>query len=327
MKGLATVFGGSGFLGRHIVRSLARDGYRIRIAVRRPTLAYRLPVMGDVGQIEIVQANVRDEDSVARAVEGAHSCVNCVGILYPKGRQTFEALHDEGAGRVARTARKAGVERLVHLSAIGAVADSPAAYGRTKAAGEAAVRAAFPAASILRPSVVFGPEDEFFNRFATMASQAPALPLIGGGKTRFQPVFVSDVASAVTQALAEPKSAGTKFELGGPAIYSFEELMRLMLAVIERKKPLVPISFGAARMIGGLGDLIARISPFAPPLTTDQVELLRTDNVVTGGALGLTDLGVTPNAMESILPTYLYRFRPGGQYAEGVRAALPPAVA
>jgi NADH dehydrogenase len=327
MQGLATVFGGSGFIGRHIVRALARRGLRVRVAVRRPSLAYRLPVLGDVGQIEIVQANVRDDESVARALDGARLCVNCVAVLHEAGRQTFDALHVEGAGRVAKAAKVASVERLVHLSAIGAAADSPSAYARTKAGGEAATRAAFPSATVLRPSVVFGQEDSFFNRFGAMATQAPALPLIGGGQTRFQPVFVSDVAKAVAESLIRPEAPDATFELGGPGVYTFEALMRLMLGIIDRKTPLVTIPFGAARTIGTIGDVLSRTGLFAPPLTVDQVELLRSDNVVGEGVPGLADLGVTATALEAILPTYLFRYRDGGQYADGVRAALPSAAA
>jgi NADH dehydrogenase len=325
MRDLATVFGGSGFIGRHTVRALAKAGWRIRVAVRRPGLAYALPMMGDVGQIKIVQANLRDPDSVARALDGALACVNAVGVLYESGRQTFQSVHVEGAERVAQAAAAAGATRLVHISAIGADPDSPAAYARSKAAGETAVRTAFPGATILRPSVVFGPEDDFFNRFAQMASVAPALPLIGGGLTRFQPVFVANVAQAAVHSLDRADAAGGVYELGGPGVYSFEELMRLMLAVIQRKRPLVKISFGAARTLGAFGDLMARTGLLAPPLTTDQVTLLQADNVVSAGAPGLADLGVTPSAAEPILPSYLYRFRPRGQYADGLAAATPRA--
>lgn len=324
MQGLATVFGGSGFVGRHVVRALARSGHRVRIAVRRPALAYSLPLLGAVGQIEIVQANLRDADSIARALDGAQSCFNCVGILYQSGRQTFESVHVEGAGRVAEGAQAEGVTRLVHVSAIGAASDSASAYARTKAAGEAAVRAAYPAAILIRPSVVFGPEDDFFNRFAALATQAPVMPLIGGGRTRFQPVYVGDVAQAAASAL--DRAGGQTYELGGPTVYSFEALMRLTLGVIDRKKPLLSISFGAARFLGGFGDILARTGLIAPPLTTDQVELLRADNVVAADALGLADLGVAATAVEAIVPTYLYRFRRGGQYAEGVLAGLPSGV-
>jgi len=320
MKGLATVFGGSGFVGAQIIRALARRGYRLRVAVRRPGRAYRLPMLGDVGQIEIVQANVRDQTSVARALEGAEACVNAVAVLYESGHQSFEALHVEGAGRIAASARAAGVSRLTHISALGANADSPSAYARTKAAGEAAVRSGFPEAVVVRPSVIFGPGDAFFNRFAAMAVSTPALPLIGGGATRFQPVFVGDVAAAVVATLADPSAQGLTYELGGPAVYSFEALMRLMLAVIERRSPLLSIGFGAARRLGQLGDLMARTGFITPLITSDQVELLRVDNVVAPGVRGLAELGVSPTPVEAVIPTYLYRYRKGGQYAEALHA-------
>jgi NADH dehydrogenase len=323
MKGLTTVFGGSGFVGAQVVRALAKRDHRVRVAVRRPGRAYRLRMLGDVGQIDIVQANVRDDASVARALDGAETCVNLVAVLYETGRQTFEALHVEGAARIATTARVEGVTRLVHISALGAGADSPSAYARTKAAGEAAIRNAFAGAAVLRPSVIFGPGDAFFNRFAAMAASAPALPLIGGGQTRFQPVFVGDVAAAVAAALADPASAGQTYELGGPEVYSFEALMRLMLAVIERRRLLAPIGFGTARRLGKIGDLIARSGFIAPPLTSDQVELLRADNVVSARAPGLADLGVAPTPVEAVIPSYLYRFRKGGQYAEALHMAEP----
>jgi NADH dehydrogenase len=322
MKGLTTVFGGSGFVGAQVVRALAKRGHRVRVAVRRPGRAYRLPMLGDVGQIEIVQANVRDDASVARALDGAEACVNLVAVLYESQRQTFADLHVEGAARVAAAARAAGATGLVHMSAIGASAESPSAYARTKAAGEAAVRGAFPEAVVLRPSVIFGPGDAFFNRFAAMAAGAPALPLIGGGQTRFQPVFVGDVAAAVAAAMENPTAAGQTFELGGPEIYTFEALMRLMLAVIERSRPLWPLSFGLAGRLGKVGDFMAR-SGLVPPLTSDQVELLRADNVVSAGTPGLAELGVTATPLEAVIPSYLYRFRKGGQYAEALQMAEP----
>jgi NADH dehydrogenase len=323
MKGLVTVFGGSGFLGTQVVRTLAKRGYRVRVAVRRPGHAYRLPMLGDVGQIEIVQANIRDDASVTRALDGAEACVNLVAVLHEARGQTFEALHVEGAARVAAAAKAAGADRLVHISALGADAESPSAYARTKAAGEAAIRDAFPAAVVLRPSVIFGPGDAFFNRFASMAVTAPALPLIGGGQTRFQPVFVGDVAQALGAALADPAANGRTYELGGPAVYTFEALMRLMLGVIERRRALVSVGFDAALRLGQFGDLVGRTGLLAPPITRDQVELLRADNVVHEGVPGLADLGVTPTPVEAVIASYLYRFRKGGQYAEALDAAAP----
>ncbi len=315
MKDLATVFGGSGFVGSQVVRALAKRGWRLRVAVRRPGHAYRLPMLGDVGQIEIVQANLRDRDSVARALDGAQAVVNTVGVLYESGRQRFAALHLDGAATVAAEAATAGAKALVHISAIGADKASSAVYFRTKAAGEAAVVAAFPSASILRPAVIFGPEDSFFNRFAAMAMISPALPLIGGGAGRFQPVYVGDVAAAVAKILAGAPSGSRTFELGGPAVYTFRELMALMLREIGRSRLLLPIPMPLARVLGAVGDAMAFFS-LPPPITTDQASMTRTDCVVSQGALGLAALGVEPNAIEAIVPTYLWRYRKGGQYAD-----------
>jgi len=322
MRGLVTIFGGSGFVGGQIVRALAKRGSRVRVAVRQPGRGYRLRMLGDVGQIEVVQANVRDADSVTRALEGAEACVNAVAVLYESGRQTFQALHVDGARAVAEAARAAGIDRFVQISAIGASEASPALYGRTKAAGEAAVRAVLPSASILRPSVVFGPDDQFFNRFAAMATVSPALPLIGGGRTRFQPVFVADVAAAVAQAIWDPGAAGRTYELGGPGVYSFKALMTLLLAQIGRERLLVNVPFPVAGLLGGVGGLVA-MTGIAPPITSDQVDLLRVDNVVSPGALGLSDLGVAANPLEPIIATYLYRYMKGGQYAAAMQAAAP----
>jgi NADH dehydrogenase len=317
MQGLVTVFGGSGFVGAQVVRALARKGSRVRVAVRNPGRGYRLRMLGDVGQIEVVQANIRDTPSVLRALDGAEACVNAVGVLYESGRQSFQALHADGARTLAETARDQGVQRFVQISALGAAADSPALYARTKAAGEAAVRQVIPGSVVVRPSVVFGPEDHFFNRFAQMATLSPALPLIGGGQTRFQPVYVGDVGRAVAQAVWDRGAAGLDYELGGPAVYSFEALMRLLLATIHRRRFLLPVPWPVAALLGRTGDMMAA-SPLAPPITTDQVALLRADNVVSAGALGLADLGVTPTAIEAVIPSYLYRYRPGGQYAEDI---------
>ena len=325
MRGLVTVFGGSGFVGSQVVRALAKRGSRVRVAVRNPGRGYRLRMLGDVGQIEVVQANIRDAPSVARALGGAEACVNAVAVLYESGRQTFDALHVEGARAIAQGAKAQGVERFVQISAIGADAASPSRYARTKAAGEAAVREAIPTATIIRPSVVFGAEDQFFNRFAAMAMVSPALPLIGGGHTRFQPVFVTDVAAAVSQAVHDPATAGRVYELGGPSVYSFKALMELMLAEIGRRRILASLPFPLAKMLGLGGDLAARIG-LPPPITADQVESLRADNIVGPGALGLADLGVTPTALEPIIGTYLYRFRAGGQYAEQIGALAATAL-
>jgi uncharacterized protein YbjT (DUF2867 family) len=326
VQGLVTVFGGTGFVGRQVVRALARVGRRVRVAVRNPGRGYRLRMLGDVGQIEVVQANIRDPDSVGRALDGAEAAINAVAVLYETGRQRFDALHVDGARLLAQSAADRGIERFVQISALGAAAQSRSRYAATKAAGEAAVREVLPSAVILRPSVVFGPDDHFFNRFAAMATISPALPLIGGGETRFQPVFVADVAAAVARAADDAEAAGRTYELGGPAIYTFRGLMELMLSVIGRTRLLVPVPFGLARLLGLAGDVAAGSGLVAPAITSDQVEMLRSDNVVAPGAFGLADLGVAATALETVIPTYLYRYRKGGQYAELTQAAaaLPP---
>jgi uncharacterized protein YbjT (DUF2867 family) len=304
-----TVFGGSGFLGRYIVQRLAQRGARVRIATREPEAAKFLQPLGVVGQIMPVQANLRHEPSVRRALEGADAVVNCVGILFERGRQSFGAVHVRGAAHVAQAARDAGARRLLHVSALGADANSTSVYARSKAAGEAAVADAFPGAVILRPSVVFGPEDDFFNRFAALARFLPALPLIGGGATRFQPVYVGDVAAAAAKLLAEDHAAGI-WELGGPRVYTFKELMQLVLRETGRRRLLLPLPFGLAKFQAYLLQLLPK-----PPLTPDQVELLRRDNVVSEGARTLQDLGVPPTPAEAIVPTYLARYRRGGKLA------------
>jgi NADH dehydrogenase len=306
---LATVFGGSGFLGRYVVQRLAKQGWMVRAAERRPDEALFLKPLGEIGQITPVAANIRHQASVEAAIVGADAVVNLVGLLYQSGRQRFDAVHVEGAGRVAAAARKAGASRFVQISAIGADPASPAAYGRTKAAGEAAVKAAFPDATVLRPSIVFGPEDQFFNRFARMARMSPALPLIGGGHTKFQPVYVGDVADAVMAVIDRNDSQGKTYELGGPEIRSFRELMVLMLEEIGRRRLLVPVPFAIASLQGALLQLLP-----SPLLTLDQVRLLRRDNVAASGMAGLGELGISPTALELILPTYLARYRPGGRH-------------
>ena len=311
-RGLVTVFGGSGFIGRYVVRKLARDGWQVRVAVRRPDQALFLKPAGQVGQVTPVAANVRNDASVKAAVQGADRVVNLVGILFPAGPQRFDAVHVESAERVAAAATAAGVKALVHFSAIGADHNADANYARTKGAGEYAVRRGFPNATIFRPSIVFGPEDGFFNRFAAMALVSPALPLIGGGTTRFQPVYVVDVAEAVVRALEDPACAGKTFELGGPRIYSFRELMVLLLSEIGRKRLLVSLPFPLATLQGALLQAIPFIHP---PLTVDQVRLLKRDNVVGPQALGFKELGITPTAVEPILPTYLDRYLPEGYYS------------
>ena len=312
MQGLVTVFGGSGFVGGQVVRQLAKAGHRVRVAVRNPNLGYRLRMLGDVGQIEVVQTNVRNAPSVARALEGAEAAVNLVGVLRETGRQKFHALHVMGARTIAEQAKAAGVRRLVQVSAIGADENSSSRYARTKAMGEAAVRQAFPGAVVIRPSIMFGADDKFFNKFGQMAALFPALPLIGGGETKFQPVYVGDVAQVVAKAVAHPAAEGLTYELGGPAVYSFKELLEMILRETGRNRMLVSLPWFAASWIGKLGDL----SPVAPPLTSDQVESLKTDNVADKGLPGLIEAGVIPTTVESVVPSYLYRYRKGGQYAE-----------
>jgi NADH dehydrogenase len=322
MRGLVTVFGGTGFVGRQVVRSLAKQGWRIRVAARNVGRGYRLRMLGDVGQIEVVQANIRDADSVGRALDGAEACVNLVGVLYESGRQGFATLHAEAAGAIAQAAAARGITRFVQMSAIGADAASPAKYARTKAAGEVAVRAVLPSAVILRPSIVFGAEDAFFNRFAGLTTFSPALPLIGGGHTRFQPVFVGDVAAAVAKVLGDPAAAGRTYELGGPTVYSFRDLLAFILRETGRLRLLVPVPWFAAKMLGAVGDVQAAVPIIPPQLTSDQVESLRIDNVVADGAAGLADLGIEPRAVEAIVPSYLYRYRKGGQYAATPEGAI-----
>ncbi|MBX6424517.1 MAG: complex I NDUFA9 subunit family protein [Variibacter sp.] len=310
---LVTVFGGSGFLGRHIVRALARRDFRVRAAVRRPDLAGHLQPLGRVGQIHAVQANVRYPASIEAAMRDAAVVINLVGVLFERGRQSFSAVHAEGAEAIARAAAAQGA-RLIHVSALGADFDSPSLYARTKAQGEAAVRAAAPDAVIFRPSVVFGPEDDFFNRFAAMARISPFLPLVGGGKTRFQPVFVGDVAEAVARAAEGQAKPGTTYELGGPEVKTFKELMEFVLETVQRRRLLVPIPFALA----SLGASILQFLP-KPPLTPDQVQLLRRDNIVSEAARRegrtLDGLGIDAVSMAAIVPSYLWRFRKGGQFS------------
>lgn len=308
---LVTVFGGSGFLGRHTVRALARAGWRIKVATRHPNRAFFLRPLGAVGQIDFVKCDVADAESVARAIMGSNAAVNLTGILFEKG-QSFDDVQAEGAAHVARAAAAAGVGALVHVSAIGAAADSDANYAVTKAEGEQAVREAFPNAVILRPSIIFGPEDGFFNKFAEMARFLPALPLIGGGHTRFQPVFVGDVAQAIQIVLS--RQDGRTYELGGPSVYSFKELLQLILRETGRRRLLVPLPFWLASIKAMFLQLLPN-----PLLTPDQVRLLKKDNVVSPTAAGLSDLGITPTSVEAVIPSYLWRYRAKGEYAEQAR--------
>ena len=311
---IVTIFGGSGFVGRYVARRMVRAGWRVRVAVRRPNEALFTRTYGVVGQVEPVLANIRDEASTAAAIAGADAVVNCVGILAPSGRNSFEAVQDEGAGRIARLADSAGITNFVHVSAIGADADSDSSYARTKALGEAAVLEHMPGAVILRPSIVFGTEDGFFNRFAAIARISPVLPVVGAG-TRFQPVFVDDVAAAAQAALTG-KAAPCVYELGGPEVETFAELMHRMLGVINRRRMILPVPFWIARIMGSVASGVSFLSAglITPPITKDQVILLQSDNVVSDGAKGLKDLGITPTAMAAEIADYLEPFRPYGQY-------------
>lgn len=309
---LVTVYGGSGFLGRHVVRALAKRGYRIRVAVRRPELANHLQPLGRVGQIHAVQTNVRYQPSVQAAARDADILVNLVGILFERGRQRFDVVHTAAAEQVALAASARGA-RLVHVSAIGASAESPSRYGRTKAAAEKLVLSAVPSATIMRPSIVFGPEDNFFNRFAAMARMSPVLPLVGGGQTRFQPVFVGDVAQAIAKAVDGETREGTIYELGGPEVKTFKELLQFVLATIERRRLLVPLPFALARLQATFLQYLP-----TPPLTPDQVDLLRADNVVSEATQHdgrtLRGLGIEGEPIATIVPSYLWRFRKTGQF-------------
>jgi uncharacterized protein YbjT (DUF2867 family) len=311
---LVTVFGGSGFLGRSVVRALCKREYRIRVAVRRPELAGHLQPLGRVGQIHAVQANLRYPASIEAAMRDSDVAINLVGILAEGGAQTFDAVQAQGAGAVAQAAAAVGA-RMVHVSAIGADENSPARYARSKAAGEKAVLSAVPSATILRPSVVFGPEDEFTNRFAALARMSPALPLIGGGVTKLQPVYVGDVATAVADAVDGKAKAGATYELGGPEVLTMREIMQTILSIIERRRMLVSLPFGLAK----LQALLLQFAPGPLQLTPDQVELLRSDNIVSQAAkaagLTLEGLGIAPDSLQAIAPQYLWRFRKSGQFA------------
>jgi NADH dehydrogenase len=316
---LVTVFGGSGFIGRNVVRALAKRDYRIRVAVRRPELAGHLQPLGRVGQIHAVQANIRYRASVEAAMRDSHVAINLVGILAESGAQSFDAVQGAGAGTVAKAAAAVGA-RMVHVSAIGADPKSPSRYGRAKAAGETAVLSAIPSATIFRPSVVFGPEDQFTSRFASLARMSPGLPLIGGGLTKMQPVYVGDVATAVADAVDGKTRAGSVYELGGPEVLSMREIMEIILAITERRRMLVSLPFGLAK----LQSMFLQFAPGAFKLTPDQVTLLRSDNVVSDAAkaagLTLEGLGISSDSMEAIAPQYLWRFRATGQFQNKERA-------
>ncbi|WP_208348945.1 complex I NDUFA9 subunit family protein [Pseudaestuariivita rosea] len=317
MSKLVTIYGGSGFVGRYIARRMAKEGWRVRVAVRKPNEAIFVKPYGVVGQVEPIFCNIRDDASVREVMQGADAVVNCVGILNETGKNTFDALQNEGAERIARIANELGVEKMLHVSAIGADRDSKSDYARTKALGEEAILRHMPNAVILRPSIVFGPEDGFFNRFASMAMMGPVLPVVGAA-TRFQPVYVDDVAKAGVIGLTGQVKSGI-YELGGPEILTFRELMQEMLGVIRRRRLIVNVPFWAARIMAFGFDMLQKIS-FGlftnGMITRDQVKNLRKDNVVSEGAMTFADLGIVPTALEAVLPDYLWRFRPSGQYSD-----------
>ncbi|MCK0150101.1 complex I NDUFA9 subunit family protein [Marivita sp. S6314] len=316
MSKLVTIYGGSGFIGRYIARRMAKDGWRVRVAVRRPNEAIFVKPYGVVGQVEPILCNIRDDASVLAAMQGADAVVNCVGILAEAGKNTFDAIQADGAERVARLAASQGIETLVHISAIGADADGDSDYQRTKALGESGVLEHMPNAAILRPSIVFGPEDAFFNRFAGMTRFGPVLPVVGAD-TKFQPVYVDDIAKAAGLILNGNAAPGI-YELGGPDVSTFRELMEQMLTVIRRRRLILNIPFFFAGIMAGVSDLVNKISLGVIPsmITRDQVKNLRNDNVVSDGAKSFDDLNIKPVALEAVLPDYLWRFRPSGQYSE-----------
>ena len=333
-NGLVTIFGGSGFIGRYATRALVAKGYRVRVAVRRPHLAGEVRLAGTPGMVDIVQANVRNRASIEAAIDKADAVINLVGILYEKGPQSFEATQLEGATNIAEACTAAGIDKLIHVSAIGADPDANADYAETKGKAEIAIRERVPSAVILRPSIVFGPEDEFFNRFAAMtahpvATVLPFLPAIGGGKTKVQPVYAGDVAHALASAVSSADCSGNTYELGGPSTYTFQELYEYICETVHRKRYALPLPFSLAKPMGlTFGALYRYIWPLssgilgAPPITGNQVELLKRDNVVSENALTITDLGVDElETIEAIVPSYLYRFRPYGQYFQNNQSA------
>ncbi len=307
---LVTIFGGSGFVGRHVVRALAADGWRVRVAVRRPNVAHFLRPAGRVGQVQLLKTNVRDEAQVAAALEGADAVVNLVGILAPAGAQRFDSIHVEAAARIARLANAAGITRLVHFSALGASVDAPSHYFQTKAKGEEEVRGAFPAASIVRAAAIFGQEDQLFNRFASLLRLLPIFPLIGSGKTKLQPVYVGDVADGVARLLRDDKTAGGTFEFFGPEIMTLKAVIEFVVRETGRKRALIPLPFGLAKLQG----TILQFLPGAL-LTRDQVLMLQTDSVGSGPLPDLRTLGISATAPPAIVPSYLWRFRKEGQFS------------
>ncbi len=315
-KGLVTVFGGSGFLGKHVVRALVKQGWRVRVPVRRPHTAQELKVIGNVGQVQLMQANIRFPKSVERAVEGADAVINLVALLAEAGKQNFEAVHVRGAENIARAAAAAGIRNFVQVSAIGADSESESDYSRTKGEAEAIVSQIIPRADIMRPSVLFGPEDAFFNRFAAMSQIAPALPLMGGGETKMQPVYAGDVAAAIAKVVGQG-TTGKTYELGGPRVYSFKELMQFTLDAVDRNRFLAPVPWFAASALGFVGELSGKLPFVEPFLTRDQVIDLKSDNVVADDALGFAELGLKLETLEAIVPSYLERYRKNGQFHEG----------
>ena len=317
--GLITVFGGTGFVGSQVVQALARQGWRIRVACRRPDRAYKLQTAGTVGQIKAVLCDAGDAAQVAEAIHGANAVINLVGILYETPGRTFETMHVGVSRTIAEACAAAGVDRLVQMSALGVSPESDSDYARTKAAAEMAVREVKPDAVIVRPSVVFGAGDDFLNKFAKMAQMAPVLPLIGGGQTKFQPVYVGDVAEALARAAGRAEAAGQTYELGGPAVMTFEDVLRLVARETYRTPGFVPLPFALAKMLGSLAQIPA-ILGFKPVLTKDQMVLLETDNVVAADAQGLAALGIEPTGVEAVAAGYLWRYRRGGQFAEAAAA-------
>ena len=317
MAQIVTVFGGSGFVGKQVVRALARQGWRIRVAVRKPAIAYDLKLMGDVGQIQVVRCDVRRESEVDRALDGASACVNLVGILFETLSQSFDAVQRQASAYMAKACAVRGIQAFVQVSALGADPKAASRYACSKGRAEDAVRKALPTAVVLRPGLIFGPGDGFFTSLAKQIKLFPVMPAIGGAVTRFQPVYVGDVASAVAKTLGNPAAFGRVFELGGPEVFTFADLIKYVATEIMCPRPMVWMPFAMARFIGLAGDIQGLLSPLLPSplLTTDQVLLLQTDNVVATGARGLKDLGIAPTAVESIVPTYLWRFRKNGQFA------------
>lgn len=312
-KGLITVFGADGFLGHFVLRELVKQGWRIRAAVRRPHTAQDLRVIGAVGQIQLVQANIRYKLSVARALDGADAVINLVGILYKEGRQTFESVHTQGVQNIAEAARDRGIANIVHVSALGAGENAQSNSARSKTEGEQVLRAHVGSADIMRPSIIFGEDDGFFGRFAQMTSFTPALPLIGGGHTRFQPVYVGDVAKAIATSV-DKASTGTTYELGGPTSYTFKELMEFMLTTIDKKRLLIPLPWFVANIVGAIGEFIGFLPFVKPVLTRDQVESLKSDNVVSPDLPGLAELGIKGKTIEAIMPAHLEKYKKYGQF-------------